>query len=472
MSNTVRIGILGGGISGMATAFHLARKASRRGMDLDVTLVERSNRLGGVIRSEEYRGCTLEWGPENFVSFKPQLVELIRDLGQGSEIIGSNDQRRQTLVVDQGRLQPLPDGMAFLAPVNFRSLWGSRLISARGKLRAMLEPLIPRSQGDMDVHSFLARRIGEEMTEKVAEPLVSAIYGGDTRRLSIESALPETVRMEREHGSLWRGARAAARRRPAGAGSGPKPSLFLSMRRGMSQLVDALEAGLESVSIVRNAGDAKLSRAGSGYRLEGQGVDLRLDAAVLATSAPAAAQALTPLDGAIGGLLGGIRYSCTTLVYLAYPKAGFNHPLNGFGFVVPDREAEEFDACTWVSSKFAGRSPDHLALFRFAIHDGRRARPERPEAEVIQRVRGRFEKLMGVSASPEFARTFHIRSAMPQFALDHAQRLKRIDAWIKSRPGLDCCGAFWGGVGLPDCVAMAERTAERVLDHFQKGGGG
>ncbi len=469
MSKTIRIGILGGGISGLATAFHLTRKASQRAMDVELTLVERSGRLGGVIHSENYRGCVLEWGPENFVSFKPQLVQLIGDLGHGAEIIGSNDARRQTLVVDQGRLQPLPDGMAFLAPVNFRSLWGTNLISARGKLRAMLEPLVPRAQGDMDVHSFLARRIGREMTEKVAEPLVSAIYGGDTRQLSIQSALPETVRMEREHGSLWRGARAAARRRPSAAASGSKPSMFLSMKRGMSQLVEVLEAGLGSVAIIRNAGAARLSRDGSGYRLDGSGVELELDAVVLATPAHAAAGVLRSLNGGVGEVLGGIHYSSTTLVYLAYPAAQFNHPLNGFGFVVPDREADEFDACTWVSSKFAGRAPEHLRLFRFAIHDGRRARPERPESETIERVRGRFEKLMGVSASPEFARTFHIRSAMPQFALDHAQRLQRVEAWIKSQPGLECCGAFWGGVGLPDCVAMAERAAERMIDHFQSG---
>ncbi len=469
MSKRVRIAVLGGGISGMATAYHMATMAARRGTPLELTLVERSGRLGGVIRTENYGGCVLEWGPENFVSFKPQLAGLIRDLGHGPEMIGSNDARRQTMVVDHGRLQPLPDGMAFLAPVNFRSLWGSNLISARGKLRAMLEPFIPPARADMDVHSFLARRIGAEMTEKVAEPLVSAIYGGDTRRLSIESALPETVRMEREHGSLWRGARAAHRRRPAVSGSAAKPSLFLSMKRGMSQLVEVLETGLDSVSIVRNAGASRLTRRGQVYRLEGPGVALELDAVVLATPAHATAHLVRALDGGVAEAFGGIRYSSTTLVYLAYSAAEFGHPLNGFGFVVPDREADEFDACTWVSSKFDHRSPDHLALFRFAIHDGRRARPARPEAETVERVRERFERLMGVSASPEFARTFHIPSAMPQFDLDHRRRLQHIDAWIKKQPGLECCGAFWGGVGLPDCVAMAERTAERLLDRLQNG---
>ncbi len=447
----------------MAAAFYLRKLATERGLDVQVTLLERGQRLGGVIRSEEHQGCLLEWGPENFVSFKPQLLRLVEEAGLGSEVIGSNDDRRRTFVVHDGRLHPLPDGMAFLAPVNFRSLWGTKLISSRGKLRAMFEPVIPASRADMDVFSFLRRRLGREMTEKVAEPLVSAIYGGDTRRLSIQSALPDTVRMEREHGSLWRGARASAARRPAPSKPSRKPSLFLSMRKGMSQLVDGLQDALSGVRIVRGAGSTRLERNGAGYVLRGDQFEGNFDAVVLAAPSWAAAEILARLDPTVAGLLGGIVYSSTTLVYLAYSKADVPHPLDGFGFVVPDREADVFDACTWVSSKFPGRCPEDLALIRFAVHDGRRARPEIPIQETIERVRERFEGLMGFSAAPRFARAEHIASAMPQFYMDHPERLEQAKRQIESQKGLHVCGAFWGGVGLPDCVATAKTAAEKLV---------
>jgi len=207
MAHTAKIGIIGAGISGLATAYYLLQESRHQNLEIEVTMLERSDRLGGVIWSEKTEGFLLEGGPQNFVTFKPQILELIKELGLGDEVMESNDQLRQTFVLQDSKLQPLPQGMEFLSPVRIRPFWASSLLSTQGKLRAFMEPLVRPSSKDMSVDAFLTRRLGRELTAKVAEPLVSAIYGGDIRKLSTASALPRVYQIEQKFGSLWKGMR-------------------------------------------------------------------------------------------------------------------------------------------------------------------------------------------------------------------------------------------------------------------------
>jgi oxygen-dependent protoporphyrinogen oxidase len=200
MVQAAKIGIIGAGISGLATAYYLLQESLQQNIGIEVTILERNDRLGGVIWSEETEGFLLEGGPQNFVSFKPQLLDLIKELGLGDQVMGSNDQLRQTFVLQDSKLQPLPQGMEFLSPVRIRPFWASSLISTQGKLRAFMEPLVRPSSKDMSVDAFLTRRLGRELTEKVAEPLVSAIYGGDIREMSTASALPRVYQIEQKLG--------------------------------------------------------------------------------------------------------------------------------------------------------------------------------------------------------------------------------------------------------------------------------
>ena len=190
MAKRLKIAIVGGGISGLTSAYFLLQERLDKSLEIDISLLERSDRLGGVIRSERIGDCLLEWGPEAFVSYKPAARELAQQLGLSHQLIGSRDERRRTFVVGQETLQPLPEGMAFLAPVSLRTFWSTASLSRAGKLRALLEPLVGRGQGDPSIRSFFERRLGREFTDRIAEPLVAAIYGGDIGRLSTSSALP------------------------------------------------------------------------------------------------------------------------------------------------------------------------------------------------------------------------------------------------------------------------------------------
>jgi oxygen-dependent protoporphyrinogen oxidase len=458
MANPARIGVVGAGISGLSTAFYLQKEAEGAGLELTVKLLDRSPSPGGVIHTEKTDGYCLEWGPENFVAFRPLILELIRDLGLANEVIGSNDKERQTFVVSDGALVPLPEGMAFLAPVDIRSFWASKLISPRGKLRACLEPFVPRSKGDLSAYDFLKRRLGRELTEKIGEPLVSAIYGGDTRKLSLASALPETHIMEQRYGSLFRGMR-STRRGPGKA----QASFFKSMKGGMTDLVNGLVGRIGVSNLQSDCGDFVVSEGKDGFRVAGSDWEEEYDSLVMATPAKVTAQLLEVVNPYCSAELKDILYTNTWIVYLAYPKKEFSHPLNGFGFVLPAAEAEVFDACTWVSTKFEERCPDDVVLLRCAVHNGRRSREIGSAEELIDRVQKELARLLGFSCQPVLAQMRPALGGMAQPLVNHGKRLKRIDASLGENPGLFLCGAYVSGVGIPSCVQAGMRTAQKVV---------
>jgi protoporphyrinogen/coproporphyrinogen III oxidase len=455
-----QVGIIGAGISGLAAAYYLRREALLRGRPVHLHVFESAERLGGVIRSEKFGSFLLEWGPENFVAFKPAALELIRNLGMADQVIGSNDSVRQTYVVQGERIVPLPDGMAFLSPVDFRSFWASPLISTPGKLRAMLEPLISRSRGDLTARQFLQRRLGRELTEKVAEPLVSAIYGGDVDQLSAASAIPDTYQMEQKYGSLWRGSR-QGRSRNHGRASTP---FFLSLAGGMSTLVDRLELELQGSTVHLGAEGLALHSAGGSYRVTGRGIDLLLDAVLICTPAHAAASFLRNLVPDTAEALGAIQYTSTSIIYLAYKRSEFSHPLDGFGFVTPEKDSRVLDACTWVSTKFKGRCPPEAVLLRCAMHDGRRSRPAGSDQEIVERAHQEVRRLLRIGCTPLFGRVSHAARSMPQLTLGHAQRTRGLRAGLAKHPGLFVTGAFFNGIGIPDCVRSARQTAAQAMD--------
>ncbi len=463
MSDRKKIAVIGAGISGLAAAYYLENEAVQKGVDLDIRLLEKADRVGGVIRTEKRDGLVLEWGPENFVPFKPEVARLARELGMADDLLGSNDDRRQTYVIHEGRIEPLPDGMAFLAPVKVRPFFASSLLTPSGKIRAMLEPVIPRSRGDLTVRKFLNRRLGVQLTDRVAEPLVSAIYGGDIDQLSVASALPDTYRVEQKYGSLWSGMRKASRNGQAG-GSGKLP-FFMTLRGGMGSLVEAVERSFKKTTIETSCGELSLKRQDRGYVVRTDRSEDLHDAVVVCAPASAAARILSGVAPEASAALGSILYTSTSLVYLAFRRNEFSHPLNGFGFVTPEGESAVLDACTWVSTKFDDRCPPDSVLLRCAIHDGRRTRDFGSEDETLAAVLGELRRLMGINSIPYFAKVFHVGKSMPQMVLGHAKKLKAIQESLGRSPGLYLTGPFSGGVGVPDCIRTARKAVEAALGH-------
>src|SRR5579863_4657876 len=254
----MRTAIIGGGIAGLAAAYEL-EKARAAGADVTYMLFESHSRLGGVLSSQVVDGAVIERGPDSFLTEKPAAAELCRELGIGADLIGSNDADRKTYIVVRNRLVPLPDGLMFLVPTKLIPTALTPLFSPKTKIRMALELLHPpRRNGTADesVASLVTRHFGAEAVDRLADPLLSGIYGGDASQLSAKTVLPRLVEMEREYGSLTRGMLAAHRKmraRAAANGHGPAATaerpIFTSLRGGMQQMVDAIRARLDWAAV-------------------------------------------------------------------------------------------------------------------------------------------------------------------------------------------------------------------------------
>jgi len=263
-----RIAIIGGGIAGLSAAWRL-EQARQGGAGLEWTLFEKSSRLGGVIRTERHDGFVLEAGPDSFLTMKPDAARLCRELGLADELISSNDQERKTYILVKGRLVPIPQGLEFMVPTRIWPMAATPLFSFRTKLRMAAELFSSRNQaGDEPVSAFVRRHFGQEMVDRVAEPLLAGVYGGSAERLSVRAVLPRFAEMERESGSLVRATLRAKARARASAHPEARPQpLFTSLKNGMQQMVDALVSALPKSASADRAWSPDQSKRSDSMRL-------------------------------------------------------------------------------------------------------------------------------------------------------------------------------------------------------------
>lgn len=475
MFSEMRIAILGGGIAGLAAAFEL-EKSRAAGQRVTYTLYEARPRVGGSLASEMVNGAVLECGPDSFLTEKPAAAELCRELGLGAELLPSNDAARKTYIVVRNRLVPLPDGLMFLIPTKLAPTAFTRLFSLRTKMRMGMELLHPprASEGDESVAALVERHYGAEAVDRLADPLLSGIYGGDAAQLSARTVLPRLVEMEKKYGSLTRGMLAAHKKMQAAAKNSPKarsgapPAIFTALRGGMQQLVDALVARLDAGSLRTNTAVSALAKTSDGWRVEsGAGAEM-YDAVIMAAPAWAAGELLRPVDEALAGDLAGIPYSSSITVNLIYDEANIGALPDGFGFLVPASEGRSMLACTFVHRKFLGRTPPGKAVLRAFLGGARReAQLAESDESLVATVRRELSeilgaKTLGVSIEPEHAQVTRWRSAMAQYAVGHQERMQRVAARLAGLPGLRLVGNAYDGIGIPDCIRLG-RLAAREL---------
>ncbi|RMF26857.1 MAG: protoporphyrinogen oxidase, partial [Chloroflexi bacterium] len=286
-----RIAVVGGGITGLATAYFLQTQARTRQQPLEVFLIEAGPRLGGKVRTEREDGFLVEGGPDAFLTTKPWALRLCQELGLTDQMVGPQPQNHKTFVLVGGRLRRLPEGVIGLVPTRFGPFLRSDLFSVWGKLRMGLDLLVPprRDGGDESLGHFVRRRLGREALERLAEPLLAGIYAADADRLSLLATFPRFREMERQHGSLIAGTLAMRRRRPPAPTTPKAPvsrSPFRTLRPGLSALVRTLQARLREapgVSVILGRRVVEVQRQGTGpaYRLRlAEGPAIEADAAV------------------------------------------------------------------------------------------------------------------------------------------------------------------------------------------------
>lgn len=457
----MRVMVVGGGITGLAAAYFLQERARAAGLPISLSLLEASPRLGGKVGTDLRQGFVLETGPESFLAAKPWALDLCRRIG----IDGLHTEPvpgKRTFVLWKGRLHTIPEGLATLAPTRPVALLKSDLFSLGGKLRMAIEPLIPprRDSADETLGAFVRRRVGREMLERVAGPLLGGAYAGDPETLSLLATFPRLRESELRHRSLTVSG-LKARRQSAGP---PKPP-FITLRPGLGRLPETLVQCLQDARIHTGSPVKAIERGKDGYRLLlAEGTGLEADAIVLATPAYVAADLLKRLLPEASDLLAGIPYVSSAVVSLAYRRDAVAHPLDGTGFVVPHPEGRALTACTWTSSKWPERAPEGFVLLRAFF--GRRGREEvasLPEEDLGRLAVAELRDLLGLRGEPVFAAVHRWEKGLPHYPVGHLERMARLSESLKATPGLVLAGAGYRGLGVPDCVRQAEEAAASII---------
>jgi oxygen-dependent protoporphyrinogen oxidase len=460
-----RIAIIGGGIAGLSAAYYLER-ARASGADLEWTLFEKSDRLGGVIQTEVRDGFVLEAGPDSFLTIKPEATQLCRDLGLSDQLIGSNDAGRKTYIVVKGRLIPIPDGLEFMVPTRIWPMLGTGLFSFGTKLRMAREiwATAPSGSEDESVASFVHRHFGAEMVERVAEPLLAGVYGGDAANLSVRAVLPRFAEMEREHGSLVRATLRAHKQRARLQGktsAAPQP-LFTSLKFGMQQMVDAVLAALPAASLRLRHPVSALRQAGEEWQVESAEAKTseRFHNVVLAVPAIAAAALLRDIQPEFAENLERITYTSSAAVALAYNHLDLPP---GFGFLVPRSEGRKLLACTFVHRKFPHRAPEGSALLRCFFSSSRvRGLLGYSDAALLDLAQRELTDIMDLRATPRFASVFRWACGLPQYATGHLERVAEMEKSLSALPGLHIIGNSFYGIGVPDCIRSGMKAAAAI----------
>jgi oxygen-dependent protoporphyrinogen oxidase len=456
-----RVVVVGGGISGLALAYRL----QERRPDLDIAVLEAGDRPGGNVGTLRRDGFQAETGPNGFLDGKPATMSLCRDLGLGARLVPASLEAAQNRYLFLGgRLRLLPGGLTqFLR---------SDLLSWRGKASLIMERWRPprRADADESIAAFARRRAGAEAAEVFADALVTGIYAGDPRLLSVRACFPRLANLEREHGSVMKGlARAArARRRQASPVPSAGPGKMWSLSDGLAGMIEALCAHLRRPPL---AGVRVLSvrKQENAWVVSAGGKDAwHAEAVVLACPAYQQAGILAEVDEELAGQVEAIPYNRIAVVALGYRRADVPGSVAGFGFIAPQRLGRDILGVQWCSSIFPGRAPPDMVLLRALAGGWNRADvPGWDDGRLVAAVRAELRLAQGICAVPVFQHIFRWNRAIPQYLLGHLERVAWIEARARRYPGLFLAGNAYHGVALNDCTEQAGLVAEKIDDYLR-----
>lgn len=435
--------VVGGGITGLTAAYRAHQKRLR------VLLLEAGPTCGGAIHSQTRQGALLEGGPDSLLAHKPAALELIRELGLQHDLVPSGE-NLSTFVLRQERLWPLPDGFRQIAPTRLLPTLLTPLLSWRAKFRMLLEPFVPpTSAQDETLASFVRRRLGAEVLDRLVQPLVAGIFAADPEKLSLQATFPFFLQMEREHGSLIR----ALWKSP------PRPVGMLSLKQGLGQLIESLEKSLPAGTVQCRTRVDLLQPHGDGWLVGSGRTAWRAERVVLALTAPQTSSLLAPLDPALARSIGAVRCRDTAVLNQLWRPDQVQAP-RASGVVVPLKEGWSFSACSFPQWKWPGRSGSWVSVRMHLGGAGREATLKLPERELIEHATEELRRLLGWSGQPHFSWLRVHQGRMPEYALGHRERVARVEQALQRWPGLQLGGNWLRGVGIADCILGANQMAQ------------
>lgn len=458
-----RVAIVGGGMAGLAAAYQLTCNK------IPFTLFEAGHRLGGTVETERTDGFVLEGGPDGWVSDKPWARKLAIELGLGNQLIASNDATRVTWILRDGALHAIPEGMRMMVPINLEALRESDLFSPESIAAYEREPgraaefrahAEKHAGEDESVANFTRRHFGEDVTRTIAAPLLAGVFGGNIETLSAHAVMPQFVAMEREHGSLI----AALQSRANGSGQ----SIFTSLRGGVGTLVDAVVRTLDPADLRLRARVTSIRECDGDWLVTACDKQEEFSHLFLATPAHVTRSLLAPLDAEAAALLQ-MDASSAVLVAFAYGEAASEQLRipRGFGALVPPGTAgSDLLAATFVDQKFPDRAPEGCRVLRafFGSSVAERMQDETDET-IAALARAQMEELLK-QCLPDAKFTLVRRwpQSLPQYALGHVDRMRRLQERVALHTGLTLLGNAYRGVGLPDLIRDGRAAANSLID--------
>ncbi len=471
--------IVGAGVSGLATAFHLGRLARQRGLELRATVLESATRPGGRVWTERTGGFQIELGANGFLDSKRSTIDLCRQVGLSDQLIAARPEARTRYLFWNGRLHKLPTGPG--------SLVTSGLLSLGGKVRLVCERFIAarRDAGDETVHEFASRRIGREAADVLIDALVTGIHAGDPTLLSAPAAFPRLIALEREYGSLMRAMSKLRKKRRAEQGNGPLPQpsprsgerektgagpggTLWSLRGGMGQLIESLaeQCGGELVRGVQI--NAVRPGAEGGWSVEADGHDRwSADAVVLACPSFTQAQLVETFDPDLTSLLSEIRYNSVVVVALGFRRSDIECDLAGFGYLSPQHKRRDVLGVLWSSTIFDHRAPAGMVLVQAMC--GGWNRPDLvgwDDDRLVRSVRDELRTSLQIEADAALVRIVRWPQAIPQYHVGHLERLAAIELRRRQHAGLFLTGNSFRGIAVNDCAEEAVRCAGEVVERL------
>lgn len=460
VSEKQKVVIIGGGITGLTSAYYLQEIIKKKHLPLEIKLIEANRRLGGKIQTLRRDGYMIEKGPDSFLARKTSAVQLAEKVGIKNELI--HNTTRNSYVLAKNKLFSVPEGAVIGIPTNIKPFIFSGLFSVMGKLRASADLIIPRSkvQTDVSLGSFFRRRFGDEMVENLIEPLLSGIYAGDIDQLSLQSTFPQFYEAERKHRSLILGTRKAS------INSGTEG--FFTFKNGLESLVTAVENKLDSSSILKGVRVERIEKDRNEFYIELNNGE-RLNAVSVIAALPHYLLPTIFSKYEFFRFLSNIPATSVATVSMAFSEQAVKKPINGSGFVVSRNSDYSINACTLTHKKWPHTAPKGKVLLRSHIgRVGDETVVGLSDTEIEQVVYEDLQKLLEITEKPDFTIISRWNKAMPQYTIGHKDRVDQLNEKIsRNLSGLFIAGSSFNGIGIPDCIDQGERAAGDVIRYLK-----
>lgn len=467
---TKKVVVIGGGITGITTAYYLQKEAKEKDLPIETLLIEASDRLGGKVQTYTENGYVIEKGPDSFLARKLSASRLAEEAGLKDQLVNNGTGKSYILIKD--KLHSMPGGAIMGIPTKIAPFVKSGMFSPLGKLRAGGDFILPPSnvQGDQSLGKFFRRRFGNEVVDHLIEPLLSGIYAGDIDRMSLLATFPQFYEVEQKYRSLILGMKKTTPKPgPVKTETGKKTKgMFLSLRGGLESLVHAIEAKLNPGTVLKSVAVEKVERKDDQYMLQlSSGEEITADSLVVCVPHKQTARIFSNFS-----FFEAFNYVPSTSVAnvaIAFPESAVKNDINGTGFIISRDSGYSMTAVTWTHKKWPHSAPKGKALLRCYVgRPGDEEIVSRSDEEIVQTVLKELNKTMNIDSNPELTVITRWKDSMPQYTVGHKERMKIItDKMAAELPGVFLAGASYEGLGVPDCIDQGEKAVNHVLQYLQ-----